>query len=170
MEYYCCWRKIYFINEPRFWNILDFSLRKNSVLEYIFQENLPKMEYFMKTFWSKRFVFPVNHWDAAWKTEATPCQLLENRRDAMLAVRKSFGHCHSSVWSFNMAPGRRLTQKDKLKLTEQSMQPGFSQKKALRTKTMTKQSSLTDYVTRKINWFLINPVEWVEISKPPVLE
>jgi len=54
---------------------------------------------------------------------------LKNRRDAMLADRKRFGH--SSVWSFNMGPGKRLTQKDKLKLNE-------FQSKCIQLRTMTK--------------------------------
>ena len=139
MEYFCCWRKIYFINEPRFWNILDFSLRKKLGFGIYFSGKFAQNGIFHENVLIRKFCFSCK-----------PLRRrLKNRRDAMSADRKRFlpQFC-LIIWS----PGKRMTQKDKLKLNE-------FQSKCIQLRTMTKQSSLTDYVTRKINWFLINLVE-----------
>ena len=137
---------------PLFWNIWNISLRKNLGFGIYFSGKFAQNGIFHENIWSKRFVFPANHWDAARKTDATWCQLLENYFGHIL---RSFGQAHGG--SDTALASLNEFQSKCLQLRTMTM-------------TMTKQSSLTDYVTRKINWFLINPVEWVEISKPPVME
>ena len=83
---------------PLFWNIWNISLRKNLGFGIYFSEKLPKMEYFMKKFWSKRFVFPANHWDAARKTDATPCQLLESFRSERHFRPVNLKSIQESIW------------------------------------------------------------------------